>query len=526
MIIDALEVQAGAEIPVDVCVIGAGAAGISLAVALSSSGLIVGVLEGGGLDFEDESQELYAGTVFGEDYPDPLYSRLRFFGGTTNHWSGQCAELAEDDFKPRPWLSAEGWPIGKADLDPYYSRAQSYCGISEVSLDIAHWEQKREKRVLSEQLSWLDSSATFGSPHSLFGEFYRPSLISSDTTIVFLHASVVSIEANDAATAIERVQVVSTHEERRFSVEARTFVLAGGGIENARLLLVSRSVNERGLGNDHDLVGRYFMDHPVAKAAIFYPSDPAKVSRYLEFDPGAPAWFRISASTMRQEGLAGVKLPMIPVTRYFASEGIESFHVLLKAVEDGAVPRNFARHFWNVARDIDMVAEAAARKWFDMSITSEADHRDVYLVDAMLEQLPDRDNRISLSSERDRLGLPRPEIHWRLAAADRESLWRSCELLGRGLGASGAGRLRILGDQEGRTWNDLVNFGHHHMGTTRMHDDPKHGVVDRNLRVHGLHNLYVVGSSVFPTSGHVPPTLTILALAVRLAEHLYATVTI
>jgi choline dehydrogenase-like flavoprotein len=171
-----------------------------------------------------------------------------------------------------------------------------------------------------------------------------------------------------------------------------------------------------------------------------------------------------------------------------------------------------------------MVAEAIARKWFDASITSDADRRDVYLVDSMIEQRPNRTNRISLSSERDRLGLPRVEIQWRLAEADKDSLWRSCELLGRGLGASGAGRLRVLGDQEGRTWDDLLNFGHHHMGTTRMHDDPKHGVVDKHLRVHGIHNLYVVGSSVFPTGGHVPPTLTIVALAVRLAEHLRATV--
>lgn len=522
MIIDALEVQAGAEIPVDVCVIGAGAAGISLAVELSLSGLIVGVLEGGGLEFEDESQELYAGTVFGEDYPDPLYTRLRFFGGTTNHWSGHCGELAEDDFEPRPWLSVDGWPIRKQDLAQYYSKAKSYVGVND-DFTIQHSKQQSEKQALSEQISWIDSSVSLISTDPLFGEVYRSQLEASDTTIIFLNASAISIDANDTGTVIERVRIVSTDNERLFSVKARTFVLACGGIENARLLLASQNVNERGLGNDYDLVGRYFMDHPVAKAAIFYPSDPAKVSRYLEFDSNARGWFRIAPFTMRQEGLAGALLPMIPVSRYYASEGIESFHVLRDAVEDGVAPDDLAKHFWNVARDIDMVAEAVARKWFDTSITSTADQRDVYLIDSMFEQLPDRNNRISLSSERDRLGLPRIEIHWRLAEADKDSLWRSCELLARGLGASGVGRLRILGDQAGRTWDDLLNFGHHHMGTTRMHNDPKRGVVDRHLRVHGIYNLYVVGSSVFPTGGHVPPTLTIVALAVRLAEHLRTT---
>ena len=526
MIIDAVEVQAGAEIPVDVCVIGAGAAGISLAIELSSSGLIVGVLEGGGLEFEDESQELYKAKVFGKMYPDPLYTRLRFFGGSTNHWAGHCAELAEDDFEPKPWLSVDGWPIRKSDLAQYYKKAKAYCGLSDVSFNVDYWKQKSGKQIISKQFPWLDTGVSINTLQTLFGDVYRPFLTSSETTLVFLHATVIAIEADGTATAIERVEVVSTHQDRRFSVKARAFVLACGGIENARLLLASKSVNERGLGNDYDLVGRYFMDHPVAKVAIFYPSNPAKVAQYLEFDPDAHGWFRISPSTMRQEGLAGARLPMIPVSRYYASEGIESFHILLNAVEAGTVPNDLTHHFWNVARDIDMVAEAIARKWFDASITSDADRRDVYLVDSMMEQLPDRANRISLSSERDRLGLPRVEIQWRLSEADKDSLWRSCELLGRGLGASGAGRLRVLGDQEGRTWDDLLNFGHHHMGTTRMHDDPRHGVVDRHLRVHGLHNLYVVGSSVFPTGGHVPPTLTIVALAVRLAEHLRATVNI
>jgi choline dehydrogenase-like flavoprotein len=166
------------------------------------------------------------------------------------------------------------------------------------------------------------------------------------------------------------------------------------------------------------------------------------------------------------------------------------------------------------------VAEAVSRKVLNKRLFDSADDRDFFMFDTMIEQTPDPDSRVTLGPAVDRLGQRKAVLNWRLSDGDKQNLWRCFELIAAEFGRTGMGRLRLFDDQPERIWDELLSFGYHHMGTTRASDDPKTGVVDANLRVHGMSNLYVAGSSVFPTGGHVPPTFTIVALAVRLAAHL------
>ena len=524
MFAEAGTIGSDAVIEYDICIMGAGAAGITIAHELRNTPLRVCVLEGGGLDYEDESQNLYRGHNLGDRYPDTSENRLRFFGGSTNHWGGACLPLDEIDFEVRDWVKYSGWPFDRKHMDPYYERAQPYCELAEYNYDPAYWARKSGLEMFPIKQDVVLMAGSQSSPPTNFGEVYRVALKKSRNVTVILNANVVEIETNDQGGQVDAA-LVQVIRGGRFRVKARQFVLAMGGIENARLLLVSNKVHKAGLGNQNDLVGRFFMDHPVAKAAIYTPSrPPSELRRYLgpatARDGHVGAHVALRPETLRKEQLTNARAPFVEVTRLYASEGVESFHSLVQSIEQGDVPEEFWRHVGNVAADIDMIAEGVSRSLFDYPLFESANDRGFYVFDSMMEQTPEPDNRITLASDRDALGMPKVNVDWRVSARDRESFWRVHEIIAREIGRAGLGRVRLLRDQGERIWGELLNYGSHHMGTTRAHANPRQGVVDGNMRIHDVSNLHIAGSSVFPTGGHHQPTLTIVALATRLADRL------
>ena len=252
---------------------------------------------------------------------------------------------------------------------------------------------------------------------------------------------------------------------RTLRVSARLFVLATGGIENARLLLLADHLH--GIGDESGLVGRCFMEHPRDASCRLVPADPRLIDQC-----GLYALNR---------GADGVVMGRLA----FTDEARRRHE--LPAVSITLEPRPRARR-WRRATAFGLLIN--------------------------LEQAPDPENRVTLDAERDRFDLPRPAIHWRWRPLDQRNLTRIHAMITAELEGRGLGRVEITAGAPPDP------NAHHHMGTTRMHRDPRRGVVDEHARVHGVANLFVAGSSVFPTSGFANPTLTVVALALRLADHL------
>jgi choline dehydrogenase-like flavoprotein len=496
MLEDARSVPAGTVIDTAVCVIGAGPAGIALARALDSAGLRTCLLESGGFEPDRETQSLYegvnSGTILREHEPYLSRSRIRAFGGTTVLWWGWCIPLREIDFEEREWIPHSGWPFSRAVLDPYYSRAAS---LFEIEPFEGGGSVPPDRPPLLEGSDEIQTDLFHISP-VFVGTRYRDELVRSENVTIYLHANVVDLQADTNASKVESVRVACL-DGNRFTVRARRFVLAAGGIENARLLLASGSVQKDGLGNDHGLVGRFFADHPHLDAGHMVVSDADRDMSLYEFLPDR-----------KQAQMGFLSL----TDRAMREHGLPSLRVWLRPVEPEALP-NLSRAVGRSVAHLDARAGGAAPRdgagppalrFFGLNVCCDT--------------TPNPENRVTLIDDRDALGNRRVKLEWRIDPEDNRSVRRSMALLGRELGRTSRGRVRLLISEEA-PWPDALPAAHH-MGTTRMHRDPQHGVVDENGRVHGLANLYAAGGSVFPTGGYANPTLTIVALALRLADHL------
>jgi choline dehydrogenase-like flavoprotein len=521
VLIDARTLDEGLRLAADVVILGAGAAGIAMAHEFLGHPARVLLVESGGLDFDVATQDLYAATSSNPLYPDPTVSRLRYFGGSTNHWAGINGRFEPIDFSVQSWMPHSGWPITAEDLAVPYERAARYVGFTMAEFDVRQVTERHDVNVLDLDEAVLECRVGVHASVPYFGEAYRRVLAASGNVDVLLWANAVELLADEAGHSVRAVKLM-TLDGKILEVAGGLVVVALGGIESPRLLLNSRSVRPQGLGNEYDVVGRYFMDHPVASGLVLAPNARADFSfTDLGHDVGGVSPFVQLAPAVRQRlGLLGLRMPLIPVSRYTASDGIESFHLLNDALRDGRSPDAFWRHLGNILVDLDMIAEATARRLANRRLVASANDFALYLSDVMLEQPPEAGNRVTLSEERDPFGYPRAHLVWRLSDEVKEGIWRGMAVAAAEFTRSGLGRARLLRDREARLWSDQLGFGHHHMGTLRMGDDPRVSVVDENARVHDVANLFVAGSAVFTTGSHVQPTLTIIALAVRLADEL------
>jgi len=495
MIIDARQLEAGAVLRTDICVIGAGAAGITVSRRLQRSGATVLLLESGGLERDEATQSLYQGTLAGEPMrfyggsPTLDSARLRWFGGTTNHWAGWCRPLDPADFDRRPHVPDSGWPFGLDHLDPWYEEAQDVCQLGPYRYDTEWWTERGAGESVLDTTQ-LRSTLFQLSPPTRFGEFYRSELMSAADITVCLWANAVDLPLDgNRVTAVDAAVL----DGSTFRVEASVVVLATGGIEVARLLLACNRDRPAGLGNENDLVGRYFADHPHLTVPVVL------TRRDLDLYDIVPRDVRGEASTP-QVLTAGVLTPTPAASQVLSLQG-------LGATVDLDPPEA-------ASAEITSAEVGALLSAFENGVgTTPA------TLQIRSEQQPNPESRVRLLSERDPLGMPKVEVDWRLTSADRESLSRGLDLLADELAHNGLGQVRTEVDGESALERAL-DVGFHHIGTARMHDDPRHGVVDSDCRVHGLTNLYVAGSAVFPTTGWANPTLTIVALALRLSDHL------
>ena len=481
----------------EVCIVGAGPAGLTLACELAARGHEVVVLESGDAVTPPAVQALNDGAVLGDDYAGLRVTRHRSLGGTTALWNtpvggtvgAKYAPLDAVDLAGRPALGVDGWPIAHAALQPFYERARLLCGLGRsadggpppprlhgLPLSPRHYQLGTRDALVAAKLQCLREAGNV--------RLWR------NTTALRL--------VGDGARRVTAVEVAS-HAGRRWRVTARHVVLAGGAVENARLLLVSGD-GGGALGDASGWTGRGFMEHPRDGALVLRPAGRAGYEALAFLDVHAAADGRPQLGRLAlDEGL-------------LAREGLPNASATLLARPTGAVR---AARRWIGAR-----GRAAAARWLPAGGHGWSRHAapecvlDGFTVWLNLEQLPHPENRLVLGAARDALGVPRVELHWRWRAEEQRGLERLRAIVGDALASAGLGRVGALGH------GPPDPNAHHHAGTTRMHADARRGVVDADGRVHGLDNAWVAGASVFPTAGFANPVLTIVALAVRLAGRL------
>ncbi|NMM38844.1 MAG: GMC family oxidoreductase [Glaciimonas sp.] len=533
MFVDTRRVENGTVVETDVCIIGGGVAGITLALELEKQGIDACLLESGGFKADDETRDLYRGEGIGLPYHFSDGCRGRFFGGSSNCWGGWCRPLDPWDFEKREWIAHSGWPFGLQVLAPYYERTHALLKLGPYNFDPAFWEaaigRRDVRRVPLASGKVRDTISQF-SPPARFGKLYRDALARSRRIRTFLYANVLNIDTTGSAKTVSRVQVV-TLSGRTMYVSAKLFVLATGGIENARLLLASNKDQPAGLGNGNDLVGRFFMDHPrLQSGSIRFTKEWSRNKLYdikYHYMNAAVAahgtciasQLALTPEVLKQERLLNARVWFSSV---FPGEGSEGAQALFRC-KQALLHKEQAG--WNLSRDlftmishpVHTVGYGYTRLFQPRSLI-----RDVKF-QAIVEPEPDPNSRVTLSSsQRDRLGMSRVEVDWRPGKLAQRTFDRTFAILAEEMQRTGIAKVVLDPPIEGGEWpSSLEKEGTwHHMGTTRMHDSPKQGVVDRDCKVHGMTNLYIAGSSVFPTAGANFPTITIAALTLRLSEHI------
>lgn len=545
MILDANTIPNGSTLTADLCIVGGGAAGITLALALLDSGLDVVLLESGGPAEDKATQALYAGSVAdARMHPEPERYRQRRMGGSTTIWGGRCMPFDPIDFEPRDYIAHSGWPIGLDDLRPYYPRANQLCEAG----DFAYTVETAFHRPVRPMIEGFDSPEfstdtleRFSVPTD-FGWRYAERLRQGPVRVL-QNANLCQLDSGAAGAPVGPARVRTLAGNNVFTVLARAYVLATGGLETARLLLANPGASGRGLGNAHDVVGRYYMCHIAGTIGNVDLAGARSVWHGYEVsDEGIYCRRRLALQPEAQRRLhagnfiARLHHPRIPDPGH--GSGVLSALYLARPV----VPYEYAKRLYGDTpgslglwlshlRNVLLGAPATARfMWhmlterklaarkFPSIIVQPRNHR--YSLDFHAEQEPNPDSRVTLGNEVDALGMRRLHIDWRYTPRDVATVQTALAALAEALAASGVGRFDYDPAQVEAEMTRYGAYGGHHIGTARMGHDPRDSVVDADCRVHETRNLYVAGSAVFPTSGQANPTLTIVALALRLADHL------
>jgi choline dehydrogenase-like flavoprotein len=482
MYIDGRKIPDSQQVEHDLCIIGAGAAGISIALQFIATKQNVCVLESGGFEFNARQQELYTGTVEGEN-SDPNYltkTRLRMFGGSTMHWQGYCRPMDSIDFKRKTWVDHyHGWPIQRASLIPYYDKA---CEIVQIN---PFFKEFPESLPFIRKDLDIVSLPFHISPPVRFGKKYRPEIGKAKNISTYLFSNAREFMTSSDNSSIKTLKVV-TSAGNVFQVKAKRFILCSGGIENPRILLNSNSSIKQGIGNQHDLVGRYFMTHLPMKGfgkAIITSPKAAQITDSL-IKPTIH-YLSLKEKTKQEKKLLNVGFHLHPGYK-FNTPG---------------------RHPDNMRNVLPA---------FDSLLTGNSNYQ-IFPILAVAEQRPHPENRIELSSSRDYMGMQKLKLRYQYSQLDLNNIHQSAKIFASEIGRLGLGRVQtVFSDDK----IPSLSPDDHHMGTTRMNPNPKLGVVDENCKVHGIDNLYIAGSSIFPSCGFANPTLTLIAMALRLTDHL------
>lgn len=524
MLIDGSKIKDGSIIEADLCIIGSGAAGISIAAEHQDEDVSVIVLESGALEFQEDAQALNKIECTGLGIKSR--SRFRQFGGSTTAWSGKWLPLNPSDFKTKEWIENSGWPIEFEDLEEYYQRASIMHNGPNISSYFDEWTQEvdsseeLEVSLIPVSVYWLD---IYDLDFSLtVGNFIEQ----SDNVTLYFSLTAVNIALNTSFDTVKTVDAIAKNGNK-VSVKAQNFVLACGGIENARLLLASNSQVKTGIGNGSDNVGRFFMDHPSGSVAT------VELSKHYSF-PECLGMTGESNGTHRRDIGVRLREDIVEVNQSVASymvwrpkaEHVPSaslrqlFSNLLLLKKRPTQWKLYVATLKNLTQleKVNFFQVVLHRLLVKFGLKSKIVRK--YSLNFHIEQIPSSENRISLSNERDAFGQPLAAVHWTLSDVETRSIELLHHEMNILLKKKQCGKLR---------WNDgsppdfpnlVTGDSSHHMGSTRMGNNDLTSVVDRNCKVHGIRNLYIAGSSTFPTSGYSNPTFTIVALAIRLADHL------
>jgi choline dehydrogenase-like flavoprotein len=530
----------------DLCIVGSGPAGATLATELSDKGLSVCVLESGRLSVTKHADSLRPVASEGIHVKD--YSRERVLGGASTTWAGLASPLDDIDFAQRPWLEHSGWPIARAELLPYWEAAAERFRFppSDFFASGGGFAALRAKSELQPRWDVIDEKIFLAAAEAQnFGKEYRH-VYEGEGTDAWLDATVISLASRHGVVSAARLR---TRSGREFELCARIFVLATGGLENARLLLNSTDDTPKGLGNEHDQVGRYLMNHPKNYHGMLNLAQP---TGDLPFYYGCLykgfagyAGLRLSQDYQAEHELLNSYVRLEPLFPWTDNRGVEALVLLAKRSA-------FLMKRWKSGKEEDVVAlrdysetgddsdfqneRKSLLEWLKLTLFIPLDLPSVlrYLkyrlitkikpritrvrLRNFMEMEPCAENRVVLTVERDVLGARKVLVRHNSTTRDRDAVIALHSILKREFEAQGWGTLHT--DLEHTDPWPIDEEASHHLGTTRMGSDPRTSVVDEHQRVHSTRNLFAAGGSVFPTSGCANPTYTIVALSIRLAEHI------
>ncbi|WP_448614585.1 GMC oxidoreductase [Modestobacter sp. URMC 112] len=544
VLFDGREVPDGTVLRADVCIVGSGIAALVLASSLERAGRSVLVLEAGGLHRDRALEETLEGLRSGADHEGLASVSTRRVGGALALWGGRLAPLDPEDFVARP-ERGESWPLSRTDLDRWYAEAQQclragryeYRAAAALPGSRPLLPEGAEGALLTEKL-WRYS------PPVRFRHFAE--LVATSRRLRLGHHALVTALHQDADGRTARA-VVGRGGGPRWSVQASEFVVAGGGLQSTRLLLASRRPEGPALGDEHGQVGRNYITHPVADVArlAVTPDQAARLCAWQRTEDGvyARTFLAVRPEVRAAHGLVNVNLAVWGPDPHDPAhgDGLLSAYALAKRalLVGGLTGKTAGTHRFHTDRPLDLaphlrniattapgtVRQAVAfgrRRWLaDRGVPAllNPGRSGVLRVRLDAEQRPHPGNRVELAAERDALGMPRLRLHYQVREADRDSYYRSLDLVRTELARLGVGRLQ-LPDREAFLDRAALGSGTHQMGLLRMSERPADGVVDRDCRVHSSPNTYVLSTAVFPTAGAAPPTLTLVALALRLGHHL------
>jgi choline dehydrogenase-like flavoprotein len=494
-----------AELEADLCIVGAGAVGIAIALEFVGTRSRVVVVESGGERPEPDTERLYESQLLGLHASTIHDGRARVFGGTTTMWAGQAMPLDQIDFCVRDWVAGSGWPISLAQLEPYYRRAERLLGLPHASYDEGSWPPALPMPPSSDGL--VRRFSTF-SPAPNFAAAHRAVLHRAGNVTVLLHANATALSVRDDGSAVQAIEIASLRG-RSGRVSARRYVICCGGVETARLLLASRGPRSDGVGNERGLVGRFFQEHGHVKVPVVPASRRAVAGVFHSKRTRGIRYFaKLAASPalQRRERILSVGANLC----YDAGANLA-----VRALKNGA---------WVAATRHPRQLTAAGYRRLVLGEKASEGFGTMYFC-VQTETAPRRESRVTLDRRADALGMPRAIVDWRVGSIELRTAELFAGRLDAMLRTSGLGHLDLAGfplERDLSRLSERVHGGCHHAGTTRMADDPRDGIVDRDCRVFGVENLFIAGSSVFPTSGWSNPTLTLLALGYRLADRLRA----
>lgn len=518
MIVDLSATDSPTQFTFDLCVVGTGAAGLTIATEMLGTPLNVVLVESGGLDFEPPTQALYDTEISGLPHPGSTQGRFRVCGGSTTRWGGQALPLMPFDFERREWVAHSGWPISFDELKPYYERACRFLSVDRLNFDTDLFAYLRtQSPPFDREQLWYHFSKW--SPKPNLREHYLPDIQRSKNITVLLHANLTKIDLEEGRNRVGSIHLRSL-KGHKATLCARKFVLCLGGIETARLMLASNQQVPSGIGNEYDLVGRFFQDHPSAFVGWLDPSNLAKAQQVFNvFHKGGLKYsVRCTATPTWQfhHKTLNVSMGATFVQNDSSLEDVKDIYVALR---NGRVAADLPRKFLRRMRHPASVLLPAYHYFLRGRTFSPGARMRIGLTS---EQEPNPESRILLSEATDALGMPRANVRWRLTDLTQHTMRQFARTLCDELRRAGLGEIVLEPwvREDSSEWVNHIADQYHHIGTTRMHDSPKQGVVDRNCQVHSVSNLFIGSSAVFPTSGHSNPTLTIIALCLRLADRL------